>query len=597
MSTHDDRLNACGCCAGVEVETPAEIVNRPGLSAIAYRAGTHSRFQRSMLARLSTSPEPALAGLTTRDPGDFAIALLDAWACVADVLTFYQERIANEACLRTATERLSILQLARLIGYELRPGLAASTELAFEIDDTPGSPGKATIEAGAKVSSVPAQDQKPQTFETIEKIEGRAEWNAMKPRLTQRQPVETHATVLYFAGFTTNLKAGDCLLLTPEAGEPLARLVAKVTAEPKLDRTKVTLQPPPGVATTARSSAAARGGGVLGNATKNLLAANITNSSEIRMFVALNETTEREIYRNVRAALAPPATVLAFRTRAAIFGHNAPRLETLPLSQRVGEGATVPDPTDPTKAKFQVFAGVYKNRKDSWAEAKLDKYNQQDGDLPTGAIFLDASYPAIVPKSGVVLRSGATFRAYSVTAASDFTKADFALSAKATRLTLDSANDFNLFPIRTTTVYGAGEELTLARLPVEESVSKDQIDLEALVDGLEPGQRLVVCGELEDFRGNNACEAVTIASVEQNLGEAFTQVKLVKALANTYVRDTVVIYGNVALATHGESVQEVLGSGDASAANSALQPAAAAAHLHQFLGAERRRLDAASARR
>ena len=28
---------------------------------------------------------------------DFAIALLDAWATVADVLTFYQERIANEA--------------------------------------------------------------------------------------------------------------------------------------------------------------------------------------------------------------------------------------------------------------------------------------------------------------------------------------------------------------------------------------------------------------------------------------------------------------------------------------------------------------------
>ena len=59
-----------------------------------------------------------------RDDDDFSIALLDAWATVADVLTFYQERIANEAYLRTATERLSVLELARLIGYQLRPGVA-----------------------------------------------------------------------------------------------------------------------------------------------------------------------------------------------------------------------------------------------------------------------------------------------------------------------------------------------------------------------------------------------------------------------------------------------------------------------------------------
>ena len=45
------------------------------------------------------------------------IALLDAWATVGDVLTFYQERIANEGYLRTATERRSVLELARLVGY------------------------------------------------------------------------------------------------------------------------------------------------------------------------------------------------------------------------------------------------------------------------------------------------------------------------------------------------------------------------------------------------------------------------------------------------------------------------------------------------
>ncbi len=41
----------------------------------------------------------ALAGLTARRSDDFAITLLELWAAVGDVLTFYQERYANEAFL------------------------------------------------------------------------------------------------------------------------------------------------------------------------------------------------------------------------------------------------------------------------------------------------------------------------------------------------------------------------------------------------------------------------------------------------------------------------------------------------------------------
>jgi hypothetical protein len=108
-----------------------------------------------MLARLSSSDLPALRGLNTRDDDDFAVALLDGWAMVADVLTFYQERIANEFYLRTATERGSLLELARLIGYEPRPGVAASTYLAFKLEEAPGSPRTATVEAGTKVQSLP----------------------------------------------------------------------------------------------------------------------------------------------------------------------------------------------------------------------------------------------------------------------------------------------------------------------------------------------------------------------------------------------------------------------------------------------------------
>src|SRR4051812_16869885 len=99
--------NACDCCVGIEDATPLAVTNPPGLPAITYRVGTHARFKESLLADLSLSHEPALRQLTTRDDSDFAIALLDVWAMVADVLTFYQERIANESYLRTATERRS----------------------------------------------------------------------------------------------------------------------------------------------------------------------------------------------------------------------------------------------------------------------------------------------------------------------------------------------------------------------------------------------------------------------------------------------------------------------------------------------------------
>src|SRR3712207_4233645 len=126
-----------------------------------------------MLARLSSSREGALRAFRTRDDEDFAIALLDAWATVADVLTFYQERIANESYLRTATERVSLLHLARLIGYELRPGVAAGTFLAFTLEDAPGSPGEVTLDVGTRVQSLPGPGEQPQTFETVEQIEAR----------------------------------------------------------------------------------------------------------------------------------------------------------------------------------------------------------------------------------------------------------------------------------------------------------------------------------------------------------------------------------------------------------------------------------------
>ena len=47
--------------------------------------------------------------------------LVDLFAYVGDVIAYYQDRIASESFLDTAVERRSVLNLLRLIGYELAP--------------------------------------------------------------------------------------------------------------------------------------------------------------------------------------------------------------------------------------------------------------------------------------------------------------------------------------------------------------------------------------------------------------------------------------------------------------------------------------------
>ena len=174
----------CGCCQGISTETPEPITNRPGLSAISYRVGTHTTFLASLLAALSSSDVPALAPLTTRDPSDFSIALLDAWATSLDILTFYQERIANESYLRTAVDTASIFALAQLVGYKPSPGVAASAFLTFTLNSASGSPDNVLIPAGTRVQSVPAPGQQPQVFETSSNITALIELNAIPPQTT-----------------------------------------------------------------------------------------------------------------------------------------------------------------------------------------------------------------------------------------------------------------------------------------------------------------------------------------------------------------------------------------------------------------------------
>ncbi len=251
---------ACGCCQGIAIAAPQPTANRPGLPALAYRIGTHGTFLETMIARLSSRDFPPLAALKTRDPSDPAIALLDGWAVVADVLSFYQERIVNEGYLRTATERRSVLELARLLGYKLRPGVAATVYLAYtlaeDLSETPPGPTETLIPAGSRSQSVPGPGQQPQFFETSDDLDARSEWNDLGVRLTQPQWItllgdfDTKAATrdaVYFSGTATNLQPGDPLMFILGQGpdQQVLRLVQSVEIQSAQTRTEIILQPPP----------------------------------------------------------------------------------------------------------------------------------------------------------------------------------------------------------------------------------------------------------------------------------------------------------------------------------------------------------------
>ncbi|MDB9345510.1 putative baseplate assembly protein [Nodularia spumigena CS-586/05] len=268
-------------------DKPPKIYNRPGLPSLAYRIGDWASFRDRLLANLPryanniTNTVP-LAKLTTRAVDDPAIAILDAWAVVADVLTFYQERIANEGFIETATELRSVLELARAIGYELDPGVAASTYLAFTVDDAPGSLGMATVPAGTQIVSIPGEDELPQTFETSAEIIARVQWNLLKPRQTRPQEVNNNTNVLYLQGINTQLQAGDRILLIDNIPqEKIWYLLTLATVE--------------------------------------------TNAGMGYTQI----TWEQQLPSEISSPLQNPQ-VFAFRQRVALFGYNAPKWQDMP---------------------------------------------------------------------------------------------------------------------------------------------------------------------------------------------------------------------------------------------------------------------------
>ncbi|MEW9529293.1 putative baseplate assembly protein [Microbispora sp. NPDC049125] len=471
--------------------------------------GTRAEVLERMLATLADR----LPALTVRGTADPAVALLDAWATVADVVNFYQERIAGEGFLRTATERRSVLELARAVGYELRPGVAAAVHLSFTVEDAPGAPGRVVVPAGTQVQSVPGQGEVPRTFETDREIVAVAGRNSMELRLWRAQRITPGGTSLRLAGVETGLRPGDGLLVrsTAEGGPWWFRVLRTVRPEPA----DATGRPP----TTVVGWDGGLGDlGMDGDAVE----------------------------------------VHAFRLRAAIFGHNAPDWRIMTKDVRERYAATGgPGTFDGSRFDADLFDSA--GSPGDWPGFALP-----DGTGDGPVIELDGAHPAILPGSWLLLRSpGTSDGLYRVEAAAPSAAADFGITATTTRLRLRGDGRLSRFGRRTTAVLAQSERLPLAGEPVTEPVTGPRLLLDRPVE-LEPGSLVVVTGTALDGLPVAEPAHVTTAREEDTGG---TRVTLSAPLRQPLDPPSVRLLGNVVTATAGQSVEEVLGSGDGAAAH------------------------------
>jgi hypothetical protein len=95
-----------------------------------------------------------------RSEADFGVMFLEALSALADDLSYTQDRIAAESALETATQRRSVIRLARLVDYEPRPATAATVLLQFDV-----TPGTTSLPDGLAVSAR-GPDATPIPFET-----------------------------------------------------------------------------------------------------------------------------------------------------------------------------------------------------------------------------------------------------------------------------------------------------------------------------------------------------------------------------------------------------------------------------------------------
>ena len=100
----------------------------------------------ALRARLIALIKSVFPDWTDFDVASFGNLLVELYAYVGDVLTFYQDNLARESRLATATQRKSVMALAKMLGYRLHGAQAATAEVWLSLARVPVA--SVTIPAG-----------------------------------------------------------------------------------------------------------------------------------------------------------------------------------------------------------------------------------------------------------------------------------------------------------------------------------------------------------------------------------------------------------------------------------------------------------------
>jgi hypothetical protein len=239
-----------GCPSTIDCEPPA-VVAELGASAappIDYLAKDFDSFRR-VLSDFSAVRYPAWQ---ERSRADFGVMFMEALSAVADELSYQQDRVAAEAWLETATQRRSLVRLARLVDYEPGVATASATTLQFQML------ADGAIPRGIVVGSL-TPDGSLVEFETGTGLrddrlyDARVAWNELRAHWFDdaQRCVPAGATDLYVVRPGTPLARGQQVLVeqASPAGEPPKRAIVELAADP-VDSVDPLFGPPGGTPLT-----------------------------------------------------------------------------------------------------------------------------------------------------------------------------------------------------------------------------------------------------------------------------------------------------------------------------------------------------------
>ena len=515
------------------------VENPPGQPQLRRRVDTQGSALARMRADLASPRHPLeVRSLAAHGSDEPAIALLDAWALVADVVAFYSERIATEGFLRTATQTGSVRELARTLGYELRPGVAAEADLVFTAETAPGAPATVTVAAGTPVQSVPGAGQLPQTFQTAADLEVRGVWNSLPVHGSTSQTVTTGTQSVWLEGTQLRIKAGDRLLIvgtldgSPEVQQRHAVVVhAVVTAPDGLDGwTSVDLDEAlfvPGRDLPLPDGPGPDGPGPAGPG-PDFPGPDFPGPDFPGPDVSLpGVLVGLEVY--------------AFAERARLFGWNAPDPALLVVDNKPPPGVKKDEEGDPVRPYEWQGYGV------------------------RSPVEVDGDHPAVLPGSWLLLVEGTATHVIHVGPVATGGASKWTLSGPTTSVTpraetSDSDSGLDSFSRPGAAVYCASSSLPAAQMPDPDPVAGRRVRVTATDPPLPPG-RLVLLSGTDAMTGDPLTEPAIVASCTVAAGGRNMDLQFTVGLKNSFARAGLVVLANVTTATHGEAVQQVLGSG------------------------------------